>query len=84
MMRRFGLRHYEGNGSSTCCSVARGFGWGDGGGQSAVRRSRAHRYRTGTPWRDLPERFGDGQQSTGGSSLVGEKRCVGSGCSTSR
>ena len=39
-----------------------------------------YRYRTGMPWRDLPERFGEGQRSTLGSA-VGPKAVSGSGCS---
>ena len=38
-----------------------------------------YRYRTGMPWRDLPERFGDGPRSTCGSA-VGPKAVCGSGC----
>ena len=60
MTRRFGLRGEQWNGSMTCCQ--------DGMARSGVivadNRSFVeavlNRYRTGTPWRDLPERFGDG------------------------
>jgi transposase len=33
---------------------------GDRGGQSRFVEAVLYRYRTGMPWRDLPERFGDG------------------------
>ena len=49
----------------------------------AVRRGAVpiavlYRYRTGMPWRDLPERFGDGTRVYLRQPL-GQKRCVG-GC----
>ena len=31
-----------------------------GARRGSNRRAEPHRYRTGMPWRDLPERFGDG------------------------
>ena len=42
------------------------------------------RYRTGMPWRDLPERFGDGTKVHLRFSRLGEKRCLGAGVSASR
>ena len=38
-----------------------------------------YRYRTGMPWRDLPERFGEGTKIHLGSA-VGPKAVSGSGC----
>ena len=43
-----------------------------------------YRYRTGMPWRDLPERFGDGTKVHLRFSRWGQKRCVGAGVSASR
>ena len=43
-----------------------------------------YRYRTGMPWRDLPERFGQSGSATGPrstcGSVVGLKAVSGSGC----
>ena len=43
-----------------------------------------YRYRTGMPWRDLPERFGDGTKGPPAVQPLGQKRCVGAGVSASR
>ena len=36
------------------------------------------------PWRDLPERFGDGDKGTQAVQPLGKKRCLGAGVPTSR
>ena len=41
-----------------------------------------YRYRTGMPWRDLPERFGDGVQVHRRFSRWAKKRCLGAGVPT--
>ena len=40
-----------------------------------------YRFRTGMPWRDLPERFGEGR-SRHSIQPLGEKAVSGSGCSS--
>ena len=38
-----------------------------------------YRYRTGMPWRDLPERFGDWKNGPPTLQPMGQNRCMGAG-----
>jgi transposase len=62
MMRRFGLRDDQWGRIKDLLPRREGSGRGDRGGQSTVRGGRALPLSHGMPWRDLPERFGDGVQ----------------------
>ena len=43
-----------------------------------------YRYRAGMPWRDLPERFGEGTKIHTPVQPLGQKRCLGADVPTSR
>ena len=50
----------SGSGSRTCCPGAKVRSGVTGADNRRFVEAVLYRYRTGMPWRDLPERFGDG------------------------
>ena len=79
MMRRFGLRDDQWERIKDLLPGREGSVGVTAADNRLFVEAVLYRYRTGMPWRDLPERFGDGFRCTGGSA-VGPKAVSGSGC----
>ena len=79
MMRRFGLRDDQWERIKDLLPGREGSVGVTASDNRLFVEAVLYRYRTGMPWRDLPERFGDG--SVHRRFAVGPKAASGSGCS---
>ncbi len=80
MMRRFGLRDDQWERIKDLLPGREGSVGVTAADNRLFVEAVLYRYRTGMPWRDLPERFGDGSSRCTGGSAVGPKAVSGSGC----
>ena len=84
MMRRFGLRDDQWERIKDLLPGREGSVGVTAADNRLFVEAVLYRYRTGMPWRDLPERFGDGVQGPPAVQPLGQKRCLGAGVPTSR